>query len=123
MTPRSKAAAKAEGPAEERAGRVPDDAAVSALLDQLTEGVSALHEALEQGEKARRVRAETTRELLASPELKAMTRQAPEIRKKIASALKEEDRKSAEAEQSIADLDDAAQDWLAELKKLRDLKS
>jgi hypothetical protein len=121
MTPRSKAAANAEVPAEERAGRVPDDAAVSALLDQLTDGVSGLSEALEQGDKARRVRAESTRELLASPELKAMTRQAPEIRKKITSVRKEEDRKDAAAQQSIADLNDASQEWLASLKSLRDL--
>jgi len=120
MTPRSKAAANADVPGEERAGRVPDDAAVSALLDQLAEGVSALPEALERGEKARRLRAEATRELLASPELKALTRQAPEIRKKITSARKEEDRKDAAAEQLLAELSDASQEWLAALKSLRD---
>src|SRR5215207_7431171 len=121
MTRRSKAAGNAEGPAEARAGRVPDDAAVTALLDQLGDGVSALSEALEQGEKARRVRAEATRDLLGSPEFKAMTRQAPELRKKITSARKEEDRKDAAAEQSIAELNDASQEWLAGLKSLREL--
>lgn len=121
MTPRSKATPKSDPRAAEPVGRVADDAAVSALLDQLTDGVSALPAALEEGEMARRLRAEATRELLGSPELKKMAGQSPDVRKKITSARKEEDRKDAAAEQSIAELRDAAQEWLTALKSLRDL--
>jgi hypothetical protein len=126
MTPRRKAAAKpaAAKPAvaaHERAGQAPDDAAVSALLDQLTDCVSALPEALEQGEKARRMRAEATRELLASPEFKRMSQQSPEVREKITSVGQEEDRKDAAAQQSIAELSDASKEWLEALMSLRDL--
>lgn len=121
MTPRRKAAAKPDVAAHERAGRAPDDSVVSALLDQLTDAVSALPEALEQGEKARRVRAEATRELLASPEFKRMSQQAPEVRERITSVGQEEDRKEAAAQQSIAELSDASKEWLEALKSLRDL--
>ena len=121
MTPRRKAVAKPDVAAHERAGRAPDDAVVSALLDQLTDSVSALPEALGQGEMARRVRAEATRELLASPEFKRMSQQAPEVRERISSVGKEEDRKDAAAQQSVAELSDASREWLAALKSLRDL--
>ena len=124
MTRRSKAAkkpaSKPDARADEPPGRVNDDAAVSALLDQLTDGVSALPEALEQAEKDRRLRAAATRELLASPELKKMAGQAPDLRTKITAARKEQDRKDAAAEQAIAELRDAGQEWLAALKTLRD---
>lgn len=121
MTPRSKAAPKSGVRAREEPARAPDDAAVSALLDQLADGVSALPETLEQAEKARRLRAEATRELLASPELRSIAGQAADVRKKLTLVGKEEDRKDAEAEQSIAELRDAAQEWLAALKSLRDI--
>jgi len=121
MTPRSKGAPKPVAEPDERAGRVSDDAAVSDLLDRLTDGVSALPAALEQAEKDRRVRAEATRELLASPELKRMAGQAPDLRQKITSARKEEDRKDAAGERAIAELRDAAEEWLGALKSLRDL--
>ena len=122
MSPRSKAEVKADNRANEpAAARVDDDAAVSAVLDQLAEGVAALPEVLEQGEKARRQRADATRELLASPELKKFAAQSPDIRKKITSARKAEDGRDAAAEQSIAELSDAAQEWLAAVKSLRDL--
>lgn len=121
MTPRTKAAAKADVAARERAGRVPDDAAVSALLDSLIDGVSALPEVLEQGEKARRMRAESARELLASPELKELAHGAPDIRSKITAARREQDRKDAEAEQSLTELREASEEWLAGLKSLREL--
>ena len=121
MTPRSKSAPNPDARADDRARRVNDDAAISALLDRLTDGVSALPEALEQAEKERRVRAEATRELLASPELKKMAGQAPDLRKKITSARDEEDRKDAAAERAIAELRDATEEWLGALKMLRDL--
>lgn len=121
MTPRSKAAPKSGVRAREEPARAPDDAAVSALLDQLADDVSALPETLEQAEKARRLRAEATRELLASPELRSIAGQAADVRKKLTLVGKEEDRKDAEAEQSIAELRDAAQEWLAALKSLRDI--
>jgi hypothetical protein len=121
MTPRRKAASKPDARADERARHVNDDAAVSALLDRLTDGVSALPEALEQAEKDRRLRAEATRELLASPELRRMAGHDPDLRRKITSARDEEDRKDASTERAIAELRDAADEWLGALKTLRDL--
>lgn len=119
MTPSSKAR-KRPTAAEARRERVADDAAVSAILDLLTDGVATLPEALDRGEEARRARAEAARELLASPELKKAARADPDLGKSITSARKELDRQDAGAEQALAELREAGTEWHAALKSLHD---
>jgi|GEM_PF-3199507 len=126
MTPASKPRRRPKADADPRPdtqpreGRVADDAAVMALLDLLTDAVAGLPEALDRGEEARRIRAEATRELLGSRELKVAVRQTPELGKNITSARKELERQDAAAEQSLAELRDASGEWLAALKTLRE---
>lgn len=120
MTPSSKPRRRPKADEKPREDRVADDAAVTALLDLLTDGVAGLPEALERGEEARRARAAAARELLGSPELKGAARRAPELGRSITSARKELDRQDAAAEQSAAELREASGEWLAALKVLRD---
>lgn len=125
MTPSSKRSSSSRrrpktDDATARDDRVADDAAVTALLDLLTEGVAGLPEALERAEEGRRARAEESRQLLGSRELKSAARGAPELGKSITSARKELDRQDGVAEQSIAELRDAEGEWLAAIKALRE---
>jgi len=103
-----------------REDRVADDAAVTALLDVLTDSVAALPEVLERGEEARRARAESARALLGSRELRAAARRVPELGTSIESARAELDRQDAAAEQARSQLHDASKEWLTALKALRD---
>lgn len=102
-----------------REDRVADDAAVTALLDVLTDGVAALPEVLERGEEARRARAESARGLLSSRELRAAARRVPELGTSIESARAELDRQDTAAEQARSQLHDASKEWLTALKALR----
>ncbi|WP_374974936.1 hypothetical protein ACEYYH_13835 [Microbacterium trichothecenolyticum] len=117
--PPSKPRRRPKADATPREDRVADDAAVTALLDVLTDGVATLPEALERGEEARRARAESARELLGSRELRAAARRVPELGRSIETARAELDRQDTAAEQARSELHDASKEWLTALKALR----
>ncbi|WP_243073658.1 hypothetical protein [Microbacterium sp. SS28] len=101
--------------------RVADGAAVSAMLELLTDGVGGLPAAFERADEERRLRDDATREVLASPELRKAARQSPELAANIASVRDVLKRKDAAAEQSLTELRDATEEWLVALKRLREL--